>query len=377
MLWFATMHFSTGRSRSAALASIGTDAHSQARRHHVMSNPESRALDTSPSWKMTRLIWGVMPVQAISVAASLGIADLVADEPKTAEELGQATQTDAAALRRLLRTLTSLAIFAEDVAGRFVNTALSETLRKDHPDSVRALAILWGAPFFWKAWGEFGAAVATGQPVFDRVHQKSFFDYLSTNPTDASVFNAAMTAVSSVDLRAVLAAYDFSGLHRVVDVGGGHGALLLGILSAHPHLRGVLYDLPAVVAGATELRSGALAARCEVLGGNFFEAIPAGADGYILKRIIHDWDDHAAVKILENCRRAISREGTLLLVDWVLKPPNEPDLGKFTDLNMLVMLGGRERTEADFRVLLREAGFALIRVISTIGPHSIVESKPQ
>jgi O-methyltransferase domain/Dimerisation domain len=349
----------------------------KARTCDVMSEQYLRQLDGFSSWKMTRLIWGVIPAQAISVAANLGIADLVADESKTAEDLAQATQTDAAALRRLLRALTSLAIFTEDAAGRFLNTALSETLRRDHPDSVRALAILWGTPFFWKPWGEFGAAVATGQPVFDRVHQEPFFDYLTHHPTAASVFNAAMTAVSSVDLTAVLAGYDFSRLGQLVDVGGGEGALLHGILSAYPHLRGILYDLPAVVAGATALRTGAIGARCEVLGGNFFETIPSGADGYILKRVIHDWDDETALKILANCRRAIDQEGTLLLVEWALKPPNEPDLGKFTDLNMLVLLGGRERSEADFRVLLWEAGFALARVISTVGPHSIIESKPQ
>jgi O-methyltransferase domain/Dimerisation domain len=342
-----------------------------------MSDQLSRPTRSSSSWQMTRFIWGAMPVQAISTAAKLGIADLLADQPKAAEDLAQATKTDAAALRRLLRTLTSLTIFAEDADGRFLNTPLSDTLRRDHPESVRALAILWGAPFFWRPWGELCAAVTTGRPAFDRVFEESFFDYLAHHAEDASVFNAAMTAVSSVDLSAALEAYDFSRFGRLVDVGGGHGALLHGILLANPHLQGVLYDLPAVIAGAAELRTGAIAHRCEVLGGNFFEEIPAGADAYILKRILHDWNDETALKILTNCRRAISREGTLLIIEWVLKPPNEPDLGKFTDLNMLVLLGGQERTEFDFRTLLREAGFSLMRVIPTAGPHSIVECKPQ
>lgn len=341
-----------------------------------MSNQHFRPLDSSPSWKMTQFIWGVIPVQAISVAANLGIADLVAEEPKTAEELARTTNTDASALQRLLRMLTSLAIFAEDAAGRFLNTSLSETLRRDHPDSVRALAVLWGAPFFWRPWGELGAAVATGLPVFDRVYQQSFFDYLIRHPADSSVFNAAMTEVSSVDISAVLDAYEFSGFKRLVDVGGGHGALLQGILSANSHLQGVLYDLPGVIADAEKLRSGKVAARCEILAGNFFESVPSGADLYVLKRIIHDWSDDSALTILANCRRAISSEGKLLLVEWVLKPPNEPDLGKFTDLNMLVLLGGRERTESDFRALLRKAGFSLSRVIPTAGPHSIIESEP-
>ncbi len=341
-----------------------------------MSNGNSRTDEASSSWQMTRFIWGAIPVQAISVTARLGIADLVADGPKTADELASRTQTDPAALRRLLRTLTSLTIFAEDAAGRFLNTPLSETLRCDHPESVRALAILWGTSFFWKPWGELSTAVASGQPAFDRVYQESFFNYLAHHSDDASIFNAAMTAVSSVDLSTVLAVYDFSRFARLVDVGGGHGALLHGILSANPELQGVLYDLPAVIADAHKLRMGSIVGRCEVLGGNFFEAVPAGADAYILKRVIHDWNDESALKILRNCRRAISRDGMLLLIEWVLKPPNEPDLGKFTDLNMLVLLGGRERTEADFKALLREAGFSMTRVIPTAGPHSIVESKP-
>lgn len=341
-----------------------------------MGDQPSRPLDHSSSWQMTRFIWGVIPTQAIAVAAKLGIADLAADEPRSADELARMTNADVSALRRLLRTLTSLAIFAEDSAGRFVNTPLSETLRTDHPESVRALAILWGSPFFWKPWGDLGAAVATGNPAFHRAYQESFFDYLARHVEDASTFNAAMTAVSRVDVSAVLGSYDFSRFKRMVDVGGGHGALLQGILSANPHLQGVLYDLPGVIAGATELGTGEVAARCEVVPGNFFEAIPSGADLHILKRIVHDWNDETALKILSNCRRAIRPKGTLLLVEWVLKPPNEPDLGKFTDLNMLVMLGGRERTESEFRNLLQRAGFALMRVIPTTGPHSIVESKP-
>jgi hypothetical protein len=175
-----------------------------------MSDQPSRQPDRSSSWQMTRLIWGVIPAQAIAVAAKLRIADLVADEPKTTEELALMTKTDSSAVRRLLRTLASLAIFAEDSAGRFVNTPLSETLRNDHPESVRALAILWGSHFFWKPWGELATAVTTGQPSFNRIYQESFFDYFARRVEDASIFNAAMTAVSRVDVSAVLEAYDFS-----------------------------------------------------------------------------------------------------------------------------------------------------------------------
>ncbi len=341
-----------------------------------MTDQASRPAHVSPSWRMTQFIWGAMPVQAISIAAKLGISDLVAQGPRSVDDLAKTTKTHTAALQRLLRALASLGIFAEDADGRFLNTPLSETLRSDHAESVRALGIMWGTPFFWRPWGDLCGAVTTGQPSFDSVFQESFFDYLAHHAGDASIFNAAMTAVSSMELSAVLAAYDFSRFGRIADIGGGHGALLHGILVANPGVRGILYDHPAVVAGATALRTGAMAARCEVLDGDFFEAVPAGADAYILKRIIHDWNDEDALKILKHCRRAIGRDGTLLLIECVLKPPNEPDLGKFLDLHMLVLLGGRERTESDFKSLLRKAGFSLTRVIPTGVLHSIIEGTP-
>jgi hypothetical protein len=185
-----------------------------------------------------------------------------------------------------------------------------------------------------------------------------------------------MSRSTAADVSAVLQSYDFSRFQQIVDVGGGHGGFLRAILSATPHLLGVLYDLPSVVA-TVEATVGDIAGRCEVRSGNFFEAVPEGADGYLLRRIIHDWDDEASLKILRNCRRAISTGGTLLLVERVLKAPNESDWGKFMDLHMFVILGGRERSEPDFRALLRKAGFALTRVLSTAGPHSIIESRPQ
>jgi SAM-dependent methyltransferase len=205
----------------------------------------------------------------------------------------------------------------------------------------------------------------------------SQFEYLAAHPDDAAIFNAAMTFLSSVDLPQILATYDFSHFERIVDVGGGHGALLHGILSANSKVRGVLADLPAVVAGAAALRIGAMADRCEVVGVDFFATVPEGADAYVMKHIIHDWNDEDALKILRNCRRAIRDDGKLLLIEHVLKPPSEPDPGRFFDMAMLVVTpGGRERSEADFRALLRDAGFSLSRGIPTVGPLSIVESRP-
>lgn len=326
---------------------------------------------------MTRLIWGVMPVQAISVAAKLDIADLLRNRPRTAEDLAEATGTDPAMLGRLLRALAGLAIFAEDAKGEFSNTPLSETLRGDHPESVRAHAILWGTQLFRRPWEELQSAVATGRPAFDTVFQEPFFEHLGHHPEDAAIFNAAMTGGSSMDLSAILAAYDFSRFSRIVDVGGGRGALLRGILRATPAPCGVLYDLPAVVAGVTAFQTEDLASRAEIVPGSFFDSVPAGADAYLLKRVVHDWDDEAALKILKNCRRAIDPRGTLLVIEWVLKPANQPDFGRFMDLHMLVLLGGRERTASDFETLLGEAGFRLSRIIPSAGPHSILECKPQ
>jgi hypothetical protein len=343
----------------------------------MMSEQNSQSVQPPPSAQMFQFILSLMIPQAIHVAAKLGIADIVAKTPATVDELATATKSNAPSLDRLLKFLSSLGIFSEDASGKYQQTPRSDTLRKDHPQSVRGAAILFGSGILWRAFGELSATIAAGQPAFNHVFGTSFFEYLGAHPEDATIFNAAMTSISSVELPLIVAAYDFSGLERVVDVGGGEGALLHGILSANPKLRGVLFDLPSVVAGAASLRNGSIAERCEIVGGDFFQAVPEGADAYLMRVVIHDWNDEDALKILKNCRRAIPAHGKLLLVESVLKPPNEPDLGKFNDLIMLVVApGGRERTEAEFTDLLRKAGFALTRVIPATGITSIVESRP-
>lgn len=341
-----------------------------------MNDQRAQEVDPSSFVKMYQLIVGYRATQAIYVAAKLGIADLVEATPQTAEELAQATNAHAPALRRLLRMLASIGIFAEDTASRFSHTPLSETLRRYHQQSIRGIALMCGSEFMWKPWGELCEAVTTGQPVFNRMYGASFFEYLTAHPDDAAIFNTAMSNSSLGLAESILAAYDFSRFEQIVDVGGGHGALLHAILSAHPQVYGVLADLPTVVAEAAIVQSGAIAARCEVVGVDFFKSVPEGADGYVLKSVVHDWNDDDAVRILTNCRRAIRRDGRLLLIEPVLKPSNEPDVGRFNDLNMLVMLGGRERTEAEFHALLREAGFSVIRVVPTSMPLSIIESQP-
>jgi len=323
--------------------------------------------------RMMEFVWPAAAVtQAVYVAAKLGIADLVKEGAETVESLAERTGAHGPSLGRLLRALASLGVFSDE-DGRFANTPLSETLRSDRPDSVRSGVIMMGAPFLWRPWGDLLETVTTGQPAFDRLYGVPFFDYLPNHPDDARIFNESMS--SGPWVASLVEAYDFSGFRRVVDVGGGQGVLLAAILTANPNLHGVLYDLPSVVAGADRLSSEPLASRAEIVGGDFFEQVPQGADAYVLKGVIHDWGDEDALKILKNCRRAIAPGGRLLLVESILKPPNTPDRGRFMDLMMLVMVRGRERSESDFRALLSDAGFSLDRVITTPG-HAIIESRP-
>ena len=342
-----------------------------------MQDQGSQLSQASAAAHMHELIFGFMALPAIAAAAKLGIADLVEQSPKTVDELADATKAHALSLRRLLQFLASLGIFAEDAAGKYVHTPLSESLRSTAPQSFRGLAIMLASEYMWQPWGKFYEAVTTGQPGFDQIHGASILSYLAAHPAELAVRNAAMTSISSVELPQILAAYDFSKFERVADLGGGQGALLHGILSANPKLRGILADLPAVVAGAASLRSGTIADRCEVVGIDLFQTVPTGVDGYLMKYVVHGFSDPDALKILRNCRRVISPNGTLLLIEQVLKPSNEPDPGKFMDLQMLVVApGGQERTEADYRALLHDASFSLTRLIPTAGRLSIIESLP-
>jgi hypothetical protein len=324
---------------------------------------------------MYELVVGYVASRAISVAAKLGVADLIAEAPKTVDELARATKTHAPSLRRLLLMLASIGIFAEGTDGKYHHTPLSETLRSDDPQSMRNYAVLCGEPWVWKPWSDLYDTIRTGEVAFDRMYGCSHFDYLTKHPDDAAVFYAALLSFAQL-IPGILAAYDFSQFERVVDVGGGQGVLLYEILAANPKLHGVLTDLPSVVAGATALRTGAIAERCEIVGMDFFNKIPEGGDAYVMKTVVHDWNDEAGLKILKNCRRAIRKDGKLLLIEQVLKPVNQPDTGRFMDLTMLVLLTGRERTEAEFAALLRAAGFSLRQVIPTSGLLSIIESQP-
>lgn len=318
-------------------------------------------------------IWpGIIAAQAIYAAAKLGIADLLASGSKTIAELASESGADPPTLERLLRALVTLEMFAPTADGRFRNTPLSETLRSDYPNSQRDGALFLPAPFLWRPLGELYESVRTGEPAFPRIFGQSFFEYLGAHPADAAVFNAAMTQGVSWTTPALLAAYDFSRFKQLVDVGGGEGALLRNILAATPKLHGVLFDLPAAVAGSAEVLTGDLAARCQVVGGNFFDSVPEGADAYLLKGVIHDWPDDDAARILRNTRRAMRPDATLLLIEGIVDSASHPS--GLLDLVMLV-IGGRERTEADFRSLVASAGFSLTRVIPA-GASSVIECHP-
>ena len=325
-----------------------------------------------PTNPMEYLWPGIIAAQAIHVAAKLRIPDLLASGPKTIAELASDSGAHPSALDRLLRTLSTLEMFARTPDGRFRNTPLTEVLRTDHPQSQRDAALFLPAAFLWRPLGELDESVRTGEDAFQRIFGQRFFEYLATHPDDAAVFNTVMTQGVAWTTPALLAAYDFSRFDRLVDVGGGEGALLRDILSATPGLRGVLFDLPQVVARASEVLTGDIAARCQIVGGDFFESVPEGADAYILKGVIHDWPDEDAARILRYTRRAIRPGGTLLLIEGIVDSTARA-VGVM-ELLMLV-IGGRERTEGDFRSLLAATGFALTRIIPTEA-SSLIECHP-
>ena len=340
----------------------------------------TNATDATPEPPFTillRMIRGFQVSRMIYVAAKLGIADLLVDGAKTAEELAAATTTHAPSLYRLLRALASLGIFAEDEQGRFALTPMAELLQTGTATSLRDTTLYLGSPIFQRVWGELPHGIITGEDGYRHLFGMNDWAYREQNPEDNQGFNNFMTEVTRPDAAAVAAGYDFSSLKQLVDVAGGQGTLIAAILKANPNLRGILFDQPHVVTGAQPvLEAAGVADRCEMVGGDFFVELPAGADGYILKSIIHDWNDADSILILQNCRRAIQPAGKLLLVEFVIPPGNTPHLGKLSDINMLIAPGGRERTEAEYGSLLAEAGFRLTQVLPLQTSRSIIEAVP-
>ncbi|CAA9423363.1 MAG: O-demethylpuromycin-O-methyltransferase [uncultured Pyrinomonadaceae bacterium] len=329
-----------------------------------------------PEAVVMQMVMGGFVAQAVYVAAKLGIADLLETKPQSAADLAEQTNMNAGALYRVLRALASVGIFRESEPRTFALTPLAETLLSDSANSVKDAAIWMGEEPHWRVYSEMLWSVETGKPAWERVHGREVFPYLfEENAPLGEIFNRAMSGFSRQAIPAVVEAYDFSNIKTLADIGGGYGHLLAGVLNANPHLRGVLFDLPPVFAGAAELLENEnVIDRTELVRGDFFEEIPVSADVYLLKHIIHDWDDERNVKILKNIRAAMPDGAKILIVDAVIPEDNEQHFGKILDLEMLVSPGGLERTESQFRTLLTEAGFRLTRIIPTRSPVSIVEA---
>jgi hypothetical protein len=315
--------------------------------------------------------------QALHVAAVLGIADLLADGPRGAGELAEASGSDPDTLYRLLRALASVGVFAELEGRRFASTPLGDGLRSDAPGSLRAMAVVLGTPYLWDAWGELLHSVRTGENAFRHLHGMSVWDFRVEHPEDGVAFDEWMTAQTARIDASLLDAFDFGRFGLVADVGGGRGALLATLLSACPEMRGILFDQPHVVAGAASpLEAAGVADRCELVGGSFFDAVPEGADAYILKWIIHDWEDGEATAILRSCRQAMPDHGRLLMIERILGPPNARPEAKFMDLHMLVGPGGRERSHEEYDALLGAAGFELEGFTPTSSGFDVIEASP-
>ena len=325
------------------------------------------------------MINGYWMTQMIYTAARLGIADALAEGPQTVSALAGRLRVHERSLYRLLRALASRGIFAETQEGSFGLTPMAEMLRSDVPGSLHSLALYSGDPeqHRYDSWGDLHETVRTGEPAFHRRTGVSPFTYLTRNPEAARTFDAAMASYTAAASRAILAGYDFSRHLHIVDVGGGNGRLLAEILQKFPGPRGTLFDLVHVAHRARELfdREG-LGTRATCITGSFLEEVPGGGDLYLMKNILHDWDDDQAVAILRACRIAMPANSRLLVVESVLRPGNEPGVGKLMDINMLVIHGGLERTEAEYAALFRQSGFALAEVRATGGFVDRLEALP-
>jgi O-methyltransferase domain/Dimerisation domain len=325
---------------------------------------------------MFQLLNGVFVAGTISCLAGLGIPDLVERGPKSAEELATELGADPRALYRLLRATASVGVLSEGPDGKFSETPLSAVLRSNANPSLRAFAMMHGREWHGLGWSQLEYCVRTGKPALDKIYGMPIFQFFEQRPEEAELFQQSMTDLSTIDGPAVAEAYSFEGIHSIVDVGGGHGLLLATILEKNPHLKGTLYDMTHVVAGAKDGPLKPVMDRCTIESGNMFHSVPAGADAYIMKHIIHDWPDEVCITLLKACRKSVNAGGKLLVVDNVIQPGNDFSPGKFLDIQMMIFPGGRERTEKQFRELFAAAGWKLRRVIPTAAPDSIVEGVP-
>ncbi|MFY9620991.1 MAG: methyltransferase [Pyrinomonadaceae bacterium] len=337
-------------------------------------NATAMTKEIPPPLQMLQLISGFWVSRCLYVAAKLGIPDLLKDGPKSADELAAATSTHAPSLFRVLRALAAVDVLTQISGKHFGNTPLSKTLRSDVAGSLRAFAMTELGEEHYPAWGELMHSVRTGGIAFDKAFGEPVWEYFAKHEENAKIFNDAMSGMTAQAEQALQAAYSFEGINTLVDVGGGHGGLITSILKRNPNIRGILFDSPQVVEGAkSKIGDSGVEDRCEVVGGDFFQAVPDGADAITMKWIIHDWNDEQSIAIMKNCHRALPENGKLILVEAVVPPGDEMHFAKFIDLNMLVMTGGRERTEEEFRQLYEAAGFRLNRIVPTESPFSVIE----
>jgi O-methyltransferase domain/Dimerisation domain len=326
--------------------------------------------------QLVQMIVGSWVSRAIYVAAKLRLADHLAHGPRSAEELAAAAGVAPRPLYRLLRALAGVGVFDRGADVRFRLNPLAEPLRDGGPESLQSLAVMIGEEQD-RCWDDLLETVRTGETAFDRLYGRPVFDYLGEHPEQARIFDAAMTGFSGRAMQAMLDAYDLSGVGTLADVGGGLGTNLAAALGRYPAMRGLLFDQPHVVERARpRLEAAGVSGRCAVVGGDFFETAPRGADAYLLGHIIHDWDDAKAGLILDNLHRAMPAGAKLLLVEYVLPEGDGASFGKFLDLHMMVAIGGLERTEAEYRRLFAAHGFRLTRVVPTAGDISVVEGVP-
>jgi len=328
-----------------------------------------------PPAQMLQMITGFWTSCCIYSAAKLDIADQLAKRPQTAAELAESTHCHAPSLNRVMRALVSSGIFSKNEQGEFENNALSETLRSNVPGSMKAMAIAQLGDHY-DAWGNLIYSIKTGKTAFDKVEGMPVWKYYETHPEEGQNFMQAMTGLTGAVIKNVIPEYDFSDMDTIVDVGGGNGALLMAVLKSAPHAKGIVFDEEYVVEKTTEeLAKKGFDGRCSTAAGSFFDFIPKDADGYLMKMVLHDWNDEQSLQILNNCRQAMKPGSKLLVIESVIPEEDTPHPGKYMDINMLAMTGGMERTEDEFASLFQKAGLKLSRVIHTHSPlFSIIEA---
>lgn len=344
-----------------------------------MATSPSTQAQPRPEQHLMQMASGYMITAAVYNAAKLDVAGQLVQGPRPVSDLARVTGANEDALYRILRALSAVGIFAEPQPRTFALNPPAEALRQDAPNSMRDMLLWVCDPFHFRVWGDMEYSLRTGKPAIEHVTGKPCFEYFDSDPDEARVFNNAMTGFSANIVPTVLDAYDFSGIGTLVDIAGGHGAVLCEILNAYPKMKGVLFDLPSVIDGANcRLCDIGMQGRCATVSGSFFDSVPAGGDAYIMKHIIHDWDDVEALKILRNCHQALEGKphGKLLLIEGLISSDPENVFPKLLDLEMLLFPGGRERTEEEFRQLLAKAGFRLTRVVHTKSRFVVLESEP-